>query len=304
VQTSDRGYVIGARSVTYQAPAANGLAIPTVAPLAPTITGITAGDGSVTVTFTRNADNGGDTATGDRVNVYDATTNALLASANGTSPITVMGLTNGALVYAQAATIGAVNGVGPLSAASGTVSPVALVYSTFYVEPMTAKTGIFDSTRVAMTNSRRALVTIDNPATNLQTMQCAVVAQANNVRNAPTTGFVAIPPGQRATINGTDATKQIYVGVAATSTKPVTAANFSGTTATVTVQGHGLTSGAVRSFENITPTNFNMKNVAMTVVDQDTLTYTMLTAPTGAGTAFGYMFDASECVVVTTAEAP
>lgn len=123
VQTSDRGYVIGARPATYLPPAAAGVAIPTVAPLAPTITNFASNaPGTVTATFTRNADNGGDSVIGDRLHVFNAGTNMEMKSADGTSPITANGIPDGIPLYGRVGTIGATNGEGPLSTKSGNIT--------------------------------------------------------------------------------------------------------------------------------------------------------------------------------------
>jgi hypothetical protein len=123
VQASDRGYIIGARPVTYLPGIALGMLIPTTAPAAPTITGVSAGNGSVTITLTRSTDTGGDTVTGDRTYVYSVSDNSLLAWADG---LTVNGLTNDVAVYCKAATVGASNGAGAQSAASANVTPSAV----------------------------------------------------------------------------------------------------------------------------------------------------------------------------------
>lgn len=305
-QISDRGFTIGAVPVTYLPPPAEGVAIPTVAPQAPTITGITAGDGAVTVTFTRNADAGGDVVTGDRVTVYNAATNVPIKSMDGTSPITVTGLTNGVSVYAKAATIGQTNGVGPFSAASSTASPSTApadpnVYSTFSYEVATPITA--GASRVTMLNSKRTSILLDNPAGNQQTFEFAVVNQPNNNRNVPSTGWVALPPGTRATITDTDAVKQTWLRVATASTKVIAGASCSGTLATFNVPSHGIPVNAkvLRSFGGNTPKDYNMKNVMVTAIDADNVTCTLL-ATAAAATVFGYMYDASEVVVVTTGE--
>ena len=186
---------------------------------------------------------------------------------------------------------------------SGAYKSAWLAYSAFTAEVGTAATA--SALRVAMTNTRRQMVLIDNPSSNAQTMEYALSVQANNSRNPPSTGWIAVAPGVRNTITADDATKQIYVRVASSSTKAVTAASCSGTTATLTVPGHGIAVGAlaVRAFESITPSGYNIRNVLVTATDANTVTCALLATQT-AGTAFGYMYDASECIAVTAGELP
>lgn len=122
---SDRGSIIGCRAIglTYSGSAG---VVPVTPPLSPTITGITAGNGSVTATITDNADNGGAAVTDHRLYVYRTANDELLAQANGASPLTVSGLPNGTQVYAQAASINGV-GIGGKSAKSANVTPAIAI---------------------------------------------------------------------------------------------------------------------------------------------------------------------------------
>jgi lysophospholipase L1-like esterase len=122
VQASDRGYNIGAQPVTYTPPGGVGMDVPITQPAAPTTPTVVAGNKSITATFSRNADNGGDPVTADRVYVYRASDDALVAQANGTSPLTLTGIAGGVAVYCKAASMNGA-GVGPKSAASATVTP-------------------------------------------------------------------------------------------------------------------------------------------------------------------------------------
>ncbi|MBS2022738.1 MAG: fibronectin type III domain-containing protein, partial [Deltaproteobacteria bacterium] len=96
-------------------------------PQPPTGVSATAGDTQVSVSFTAPVNNGGSAITGYTVTVYNASTNAVLASTStAASPATVTGLTNGTAVYAKvSATNLYVDGSHPAlqSAASGSVTP-------------------------------------------------------------------------------------------------------------------------------------------------------------------------------------
>lgn len=94
---------------------------PAVAPSAPTLTGVTAGDSQLTVAFTAGSD-GGVAITNYKYST-DGSTYTALSPADAASPITITGLTNGT---SYSVTLKAVNSVGDSSASnslSGT--PVA-----------------------------------------------------------------------------------------------------------------------------------------------------------------------------------
>jgi lysophospholipase L1-like esterase len=99
-----------------------GLSVPITQPAAPSTPTVVAGNKSITATFSRNSDNGGDAVTADRLYVYRASDNALVAQANGQSPLTLTGIAGGVAVYCKAASINAA-GVGPQSGASAQVTP-------------------------------------------------------------------------------------------------------------------------------------------------------------------------------------
>jgi lysophospholipase L1-like esterase len=122
VQQSDRGYDIVPVAVTYTPPTGVGMSVPITQPAAPTTPTVVAGNKSITATFSRNADNGGDAVTADRLYVYRASDNALVAQANGVSPLTLTGIAGGVAVYCKAASINGA-GVGPQSGASAQVTP-------------------------------------------------------------------------------------------------------------------------------------------------------------------------------------
>ena len=104
------------------------VAPPTV-PGAPAIGTATRGNGSVTVTWTAPADDGGSAITGYEVQVVDATTDApigALSPAAGTArELTVTGLANGTAVKLRVRAVNAV-GAGAYSAFSGAVTPATV----------------------------------------------------------------------------------------------------------------------------------------------------------------------------------
>lgn len=106
----------------------NNVGAAATAPGAPTIGTATAGDGSVSTTFTAPASNGGSAITGYTASVYKVSDNALVATASGaSSPINVTGVPNGTAVYTKVAAVNNV-GTGTQSAASNNVTPAAISY--------------------------------------------------------------------------------------------------------------------------------------------------------------------------------
>jgi hypothetical protein len=131
IQLSDRGYVIGARPITYLPGAAVGVQVPITAPLAPTMGAASAGNGSVSTTFTAPGDNGGSAITGYVVYAYRAADDYQLGLATGAaSPININGLPNGVAMYSKVAAQN-VKGTGPQSNASLVVTPSASVSRVF-----------------------------------------------------------------------------------------------------------------------------------------------------------------------------
>jgi hypothetical protein len=94
------------------------------APIAPTISSISAGNTQLTVNFTAPADNGGST-----ISDYEYSTNngsTWISSGSTTSPITITGLTNATTYQVKLRAINTTgNGTAPISATNGT--PVATV---------------------------------------------------------------------------------------------------------------------------------------------------------------------------------
>jgi hypothetical protein len=131
IQLSDRGYVIGARPITYLPGAAVGVQVPITAPLAPTMGAASSGNGSVSTTFTAPGDNGGSAITGYVVYAYRAADDYQLGLATGAaSPINISGLPNGVAMYSKVAAQN-VKGTGPQSNASLVVTPSASVSRVF-----------------------------------------------------------------------------------------------------------------------------------------------------------------------------
>ena len=122
IQSGDRGTTIGCRA-TGLSYAASGATVPYTVPGAPTITGVSAANQSVTATFNAPADTGGTSIIGYQMAVYRASDNTLLGTTSGAaSPLTRTGLTNGVAVYVKVAAVNSV-GVGPQSSASSNVTP-------------------------------------------------------------------------------------------------------------------------------------------------------------------------------------
>jgi len=109
-------------TVYYQATTIDGGAelfqasVPVLAPGAPAITGITVGDGQVSVAFTAPSSDGGAAITNYEVSTDGGSTFNALSPASTTSPIVVSGLTNGQTYTIQ---LKAVNSVGPGAASNG-----------------------------------------------------------------------------------------------------------------------------------------------------------------------------------------
>lgn len=120
-------------------PVSRSFTVNAVAPGAPTIGTVTAGDTQAIVTFTPPASNGGTTIT-----VYTVTANPGGITATGTgSPITITGLTNG-VNYTFTVTATTTAGTGSASSASGSVSPAANQSITF-ADPGTQNFGAIPS---------------------------------------------------------------------------------------------------------------------------------------------------------------
>lgn len=124
------------------------------APVAPTITAVTAGDGSLSVAFTAGA-NGGSAITNYKYST-DGTTYTALSPASTTSPFTISGLTNGT---SYSVTIKAVNAIGD-SVASNAVNgtPVAPASASSSSTTSTTTTSLVTTTTVATTLSDELVV--------------------------------------------------------------------------------------------------------------------------------------------------
>lgn len=96
---------------------------PLKVPNAPTIGTATAGDASVSITFTAPTNIGSSAITGYIATAYDSSGNTVSATGSA-SPINITGLTNGTAYTIKVAATNSF-GTGPLSSASSSVSPVA-----------------------------------------------------------------------------------------------------------------------------------------------------------------------------------
>jgi LPXTG-motif cell wall-anchored protein len=129
------------------------------APNAPTISSVTAGNGSLTVAFTAGTD-GGSAITNYKYST-DGTTYTALSPASTSSPFTISGLTNGT---SYSITIKAVNAVGDSSASnamSGTpTAPATTTTTTTTIAPTTTSTTV-----VASSNTGSGATTSTSPTT-------------------------------------------------------------------------------------------------------------------------------------------
>jgi hypothetical protein len=257
---------------------------PAVAPGAPTSPTLTAGDGQVTATWVAPASNGGSAITG-----YTVTPSVGSAFNVGNVLTTAIPATNGTAITFTVRAINAV-GTGSASVVSNSVTPMAVInVSQYTLENQSSNSPV----RLAMLDSSRTSMTMQNPSTNTQSIEIASTTNANNSLTAPTTGYVSIAPGEQLVVTGTDATKQYWMRVPVSLRVPITALTSSGLVATATIVGHGLTTGDVRGFEGTTPSGFNILSIPVTVTGPDTITYSLLSTQ-GAATVLGYMIKSTE----------
>jgi len=123
-------------------------------------------------------------------------------------------------------------------------------------------------------------------------MGFGAVTTGDTSRTAPTAGNVAYvyPSGASGSridhINfegiGTTTASMIRLFLVPGFVGPaISSITFVGTTATVTTsQNHGLSNGALVTIQFVTPFNYNVTNVAITVTGLNTFTYTMASTPT------------------------
>ena len=117
--TNGTAYTVKIRAVNAAgdgAPSTGVAGTPVTVPGAPTITGITPGNGTLSVAFTAPSSNGGAAITNYKVSTDGGTTFTAVSPAATTSPITISGLTNGT---AYTVKIRAVNAAGDGAASTG-----------------------------------------------------------------------------------------------------------------------------------------------------------------------------------------
>ena len=113
-------------------------AAPATAPGAPTIGTPTAGNGSVSLTFTAPGSNGGSAITNYSYST-DGTTYTAFSPAQTTSPLTISGLTNG---VSYTASIKAINAAGSSAASSASASFTPVLPPSFTVTSGSASTSV------------------------------------------------------------------------------------------------------------------------------------------------------------------
>lgn len=175
----------------------------------------------------------------------------------------------------------------------GPVAPTN-VYSAFTQDGLRSSASPAPTT---MTDSNRFSQRAINPASNTVTFGVSVVAQLNQIRNPPTTGFVTLAPGQEVFCDGVDATKQMWQRVEASNNRAVSATVSTGLVATVTLVNHGYVTGDVRAHDGFTPSGYNSLSQPITRIDADTYTYP-LAATAGAVTVLGYVYNSSESLII------
>jgi hypothetical protein len=104
--------------------------VPAVAPLAPTITGITPGVGTLSVAFTAGYD-GGAAITNYKYSTDDGATWTAVSPAATTSPILISGLTNGTTYQVRILAVNSVGDGAPSTAMSGTPDASGTSYATW-----------------------------------------------------------------------------------------------------------------------------------------------------------------------------
>lgn len=86
----------------------------------------------------------------------------------------------------------------------------------------------------------------------------------------------------------------------------VSSITYSSTTATVTTSvAHGLTTGDLVTVQGVSPREYNVTNVAATVVNATTFTYTLASTPTSNATTVGqYQYTSSSPTISLLKEIP
>lgn len=123
------------------------------APGAPTIGTATAGDTTASFAFTAPGSNGGAAIDTYQLTVYNASTNAIVGTFNGTtSPINATGLTNGTSYYGKIAAHNSV-AYGAQSAASNTVTPAVAAPASFTTWSSTDKNSSLTTDGLVVTDT-------------------------------------------------------------------------------------------------------------------------------------------------------
>jgi hypothetical protein len=168
-----------------------------------------------------------------------------------------------------------------VSTVTGGAVPASAVVSTVFrsIYTMELSENTSYSNRVAVRDSLRTSIILRNK--NAYPLQYAVSTSTNNIRSAPgAANFTRLDPGQELYATGID---QWWIQPLVYTTESLTS---SGTTATVKLTNHGLTSGQTISLFSATPSTYRWGGV-ITVIDANTLTYQTGTADLGAATVQG-----------------
>lgn len=293
---SINGFDKSAASAVSNSVTPTGVVVPTI-PSAPTVGTASAGNATVSAPYT--AGSTGNSA----ITSYDAFLYAagaqVAALTNVPNPVVfaaAQGVVNGTAYTVKVRANNAV-GAGPLSAASNAVTPSS-VPANIYNGPGTNEVGTnpFYTNRIAMRNSKRVALTVQNTNAT-SSIDITTNTRANNDYtwpgdNDPSPGIIAygqtIPPGQQAIL--TADIGQVYVRATSIQSASLSAA---GTTVTATFSGgHKLTAAQIAAGQKIdfffaSPSAYNVSGVTPTYVDDNTLTWTAASAPGGAGTAQG-----------------
>lgn len=152
---------------------------------------------------------------------------------------------------------------------------VSTVFRSIYTQDLGNNTQY--NGRVAVRDSLRTSIILRNR--NAQPIQYAVSTSANNVRSSPGS-YARLDPGQEVYATGID---QWWVQPFIYTTESITS---SGTTATVTLTNHRLTTGQTISMYSVTPSDYRWGGV-ITVIDANTFTYQTSLSNIAAATVQG-----------------
>lgn len=264
---------------------ANGGATSANVPGAPTIGTAVAGNGQAGVLFTAPVNNGGSAITLYTVYALDAGGNVVGTQTATQSPVPFVGLTNGVAYAFRVAATNSV-GMGPLSALSNYVTPVAApanLLADGYVGPGTSTANGFMTQ--ATTKDTNRLQTIIRNQTPFMLVTAEQTSDNLTVNQPPVNTYVDLPPNSQNRIEGNAA--KMWVGVKAITPSSVTS---SGTLCTIVfAQPHAMSTGGILTLIDFVPTGYNAQLYSVTVIDANTLTVT-LAASAGAVTTMGKAF--------------